>query len=585
MIVRNDLVPLKKVKTLTNFGVFDIESKKGTWDKFDFAGTFYNGEYKRHDTVEDLLNEMLDLNNAVTHRVFYAHNLDYDGMFLLNVLKELEEYKITPIIANRMLSLNIKKGRHTWKINDSYALLPHSLKKLMLQFKTSVTKESLNNIDKRNYSDCVGLYEILDTHFSKNLNHVVSLSQASTYMNIFRSKYLTTNIVENDKATSFIRSAYYGGRTEIFNFNVDPDKKFYLYDVNSLYPSVMKGKPYPVGKLKRYPARMINEVEGIALAIIENKRAIPILPVKEQKMFFRNGKIKGWYCLPELRYMIKKGQSVNILTLLGTNKTAFLFDSYINYYYSIKKESKGNDPIAYLNCKLAMNSLYGKFGQNTKKTITLVNPEEYPSIYLPVNDDHSIIKYDTESRSSFIKPLLSAYVTSYSRVKMLEYIDMLEEDIIYYMDTDSLYLSEEKLENSKQLGKMELEKKVKGLQTYLPKIYYYEGGIKCKGISIYNRDLEGNPEIDYKRVFSFLKGDEISYKAGLRKFKSMYKKQDWLETNVNKKTLKAHYDKRIIDGSNTYPFITYKPMKNKPRWDYLRSVMNDNFSTMFREFL
>src|SRR4029077_4008077 len=44
-----------------------------------------------------------------------------------------------------------------------------------------------------------------------------------------------------------LRKSYYGGRVEIFRPLYKDKKPLYCYDVNSLYPSVMKGNTYPNG--------------------------------------------------------------------------------------------------------------------------------------------------------------------------------------------------------------------------------------------------------------------------------------------------------------------------------------------------
>ena len=43
---------------------------------------------------------------------------------------------------------------------------------------------------------------------------------------------------------SYVRAGYYGGRTEVFTPYLE---SFFHFDINSLYPYVMKSFPYPVG--------------------------------------------------------------------------------------------------------------------------------------------------------------------------------------------------------------------------------------------------------------------------------------------------------------------------------------------------
>lgn len=49
------------------------------------------------------------------------------------------------------------------------------------------------------------------------------------------------------KQDAYIRQSFYGGRSEIFQPICET--KSYYYDINSLYPFIMKTMPLPIGKL------------------------------------------------------------------------------------------------------------------------------------------------------------------------------------------------------------------------------------------------------------------------------------------------------------------------------------------------
>jgi DNA polymerase elongation subunit (family B) len=69
---------------------------------------------------------------------------------------------------------------------------------------------------------------------------------ASQAIKVFRL-YLTHDIKSLDKKTDdFVRKSYFGGRTEVFKPEYNSKTKpIYCYDVNSLYPTVMRENEFP----------------------------------------------------------------------------------------------------------------------------------------------------------------------------------------------------------------------------------------------------------------------------------------------------------------------------------------------------
>lgn len=66
---------------------------------------------------------------------------------------------------------------------------------------------------------------------------------------LYRTKYLKKNKIAmlSGKIAKDIRGGYTGGSTDMFIPKLDDNKQIYAYDVNSLYPFVMKSFVYPVG--------------------------------------------------------------------------------------------------------------------------------------------------------------------------------------------------------------------------------------------------------------------------------------------------------------------------------------------------
>lgn len=160
-------------------------------------------------------------------------------------------------------------------------------------------KETLSYLGK----DIISLHQVVskmsDVIFKKyNINLVKYLTISGLALAIYRSNYLlpvfniphTKGIIEK-----CIRSAYYGGRTEVLK----PTGKNLLYfDFNSLYPTAML-KPMPVGKPVFSFIKDIYKIFGFVKATITSSDGnIPVLPCRvfignSLKLIFPNGKWTG----------------------------------------------------------------------------------------------------------------------------------------------------------------------------------------------------------------------------------------------------------------------------------------------------
>ena len=103
--------------------------------------------------------------------------------------------------------------------------------------------------------DCISLHEILHkfSHqiydlFEKNIHNYSTLP--SLAFAIFRSKFMKEENVPqlSCKIARNIRSGYTGGAVDMYIPYNKEKTLIYVYDVNSLYPSVMEKQDIPVGK-------------------------------------------------------------------------------------------------------------------------------------------------------------------------------------------------------------------------------------------------------------------------------------------------------------------------------------------------
>lgn len=354
--------------------------------------------------------------------------------------------------------------------------------------------------------DCESLYEII--------NQLVEISEleledflrcpttASLALKIFKTNYekdykkiISTNYLTGNGRyyEKYIRSAYTGGRTEVF---IPLLKNGYHYDVNSLYPYVMENYRLPYGYCQLHEgdkARQtfkywynFNKGAGFIHAdVYVPDMFLPPLPVMRGKLLFPVGNIRGYWSFEEIKLALEVGCEIRkIHSCLYFDKTDYLFKDFIKKYKHIKNTTKG----AYRYfAKLVQNSLYGKFAmQRVRETLLDISELEkckqryedeglmYCVLKNPLIGD--FIKADIEVNSEYIQPHISAYITSLARIELYRGLQaQYKKGDISYCDTDSI-VCQHKMDDDKthhlDYGKWKLENRVKEGIFLQPKVYY-----------------------------------------------------------------------------------------------------------------
>src|SRR5262249_11479721 len=100
-----------------------------------------------------------------------------------------------------------------------------------------------------------------------------------------------------------------------------------------------------------------------------------------------------------------------------------------------------------------------------------------------------ILSREPSGESRYSHPAIAAHVTAYGRVLLWELLESAGIQHVHYMDTDSLHVTRQGLENlapylsPTELGKLKIEKKVDTAVYYGPKDYELDGMRKIKGVS------------------------------------------------------------------------------------------------------
>ena len=158
---------------------------------------------------------------------------------------------------------------------------------------------------------------------------------------------------------------------------------------------------------------------------------------------------------------------------------------YVDDIYEQRlKYQRLNNPMQ-LVTKLAMNSLYGKFGQKFVDKDNYV-PKDSLSFeeldrldFIEPFGDWYRTKHTSKNPPAFTIPLWASAVTAKARLRLH---DLIRRCNPVYCDTDSV-ITKKSMETSTKLGGLKLEMKVKEGVIVKPKLYAINGVVKAKGIN------------------------------------------------------------------------------------------------------
>lgn len=441
----------------------------------------------------------------------------------------------------------------TVKFRDSLLFTQSSLEESAIMFNCTQKKEF--DIADKDYEFFMTTDEWIDYlrtdvqclsevcyHFNKFLNTlgesitsnigIPSVAWRTMLRNCFHLREVT---LSKDPITKrFRRMACYGGRIihnyRIFNpehMTLDPNgKPFELIslDGNSLYPSAMYIGYYPVGDsiifenpsidmLLSFHAKEILYIAEVTM-YGDNIRH-PLIPQRcaGGSNVYKSGYIRGVYTSVEIQEAILDGfKLVQVHRGEYWEKRERIFELLIDKLYNLRKQyKKEKNPMEYC-IKILLNSLYGKFLEKIDKKVTFT--DEYKKkdkqksnvTYSNLVGDNNLRKekFDVPKES---KPThIAAFILSYSRKIMNNFIRQLGPEYIFYGDTDSLYVPRHIFEASgiKESTDLTGVKNDYDTGTYIKKAYfldykrYYlefqDGSIKCKfnGLNITDNKMVRN---------------------------------------------------------------------------------------------
>jgi len=586
---------------LQKYAVFDIETFK--WVNPYYVG-FFNGEVYKEFNGENCINDFLKESIRHKYRTFkiYAHNGGkFDFNFLVEKLKFSNRKVDFLMRGSTCVQLSVYhnnavdedgnlKSRNCTKFVDSYTLLPYALDKLTKDFNVEHKKLNFmdNQKDKKDYqylyelykqrdkrftnyakNDCLGLYEVIKKFYNliEKENGDVGLTLASTSLKTFKKSCLKHSLkMTTQKVNDEMKLGYYGGRTEIFKMYL-PDGKYYCYDVNSLYPYVMRNNEFPITTpilIKNPSKTMVLESYGITKCRVKapDNLDIPLLPYRfKNKLYFPIGIFEGYWDNSLLKKADELGYKIYPEKMF-TFETGKIFKEYVDKFYSLKQKSV-KDTAPYIIAKLLLNSLYGKFAQSQDSDMIMkipdINKKDLEIIDV-IDFDYGLYKVKSESKGTHFIPQISIHVTALSQLELYSHFEKIKDKggFVAYCDTDSLF-TDIKLPISNKLGDLGLEYKFMRGYFLLPKTYYVvldkKNKVKAKG---FIKDFQDKlTESSYKKAL--LKNDYSDFvmesEDDFNTMKTSYRRHHtFISVDKRKKSIKHKYDKRkIIKDYNTKP--------------------------------
>lgn len=452
------------------------------------------------NSIEDFLD--FCANKKENYKIWF-HNLRFDGEFivyyLLNELgfecindpEDRKSKSFTTLISDlgQWYSIEVYfevKGKKVNKVTfyDSLKIINASVEKIAKDFDLPLSKLKLDYKAKREKGHILTEHEVdyiradveimsraLDFMFNHNMD---KMTMASNAFNDFKKRcpnYRSYFPLLDPEIDKFCRKSYKGGFTWLSPLYTEKEcGKGVVFDVNSMHPSQLKYKPMPIGQPVAfdgkyeddplYPLFIISfscsfDLKAGKIPSIQLKNTMGYIP--NQYIETTNGEIVDLVLTSVDYELFLDNYDIRDIEYYGGYKfksCTGLFTNYVDYWteQKIKSKREGNKSMTAL-AKLALNSLYGRFGLNGRGD----KKEPY------IGDDGAIhqMTVEGEDRDTVFVPVAS-FVTAYSRKLIIETAEAMREytlnkygfDGMIYTDTDSCHVTGIDENDYEELGKL-----------------------------------------------------------------------------------------------------------------------------------
>lgn len=452
-------------------GTLDFETDPFKVDRVPnpFVVGLYNGsDYWSHwgdDCVERLL-ERLDKEPPT---LWYAHN---GGKFDFHFIIEHFIGEPIRIINRRITAAHIARKQVKHEFRDSYAILPVPLREFdkgeidYEKLERKVRNRHRPEIEHYLKRDCTSLYLAI-LRFLEEFweGKKIKLTMASAAMSALQRFHEFERLHHNCDAN--LRRYYFGGRNQCFETGEllpsRPGRDFKIYDVNSMYPSVMKNRSHPISNQFDIGASKITKHTFFATVTGTNYGALPMRK-EDGSLDFTAEKGTFFASIHEIEAAEETGtfKIDKVIETVDSHKTT-TFAAFIDHFYERRMFAKRNNDKARTTLyKLIMNGAYGKFAQDPSKfmdyTIELNRLPDGKNWTVAHEGPNYIIfekPCDRVFDHNFFNVATGASITGAARAQLLRAIAGAERPV--YCDTDSVICENLDLPLGDQLGQWKIE--------------------------------------------------------------------------------------------------------------------------------
>jgi hypothetical protein len=494
----------RKHKIPVEIAVLDLET-----DPFDhenladirpFLAVLYTGEHSSPLVIwdENWTRLMASVRDAIVSLpgrfIVYAHNGGrFDFLYLLREMRGEVLFKGRSLMSARI-------GEH--ELRDSFHIIPEALKNAnrKTEIDYSLFTKGRRNAHRKEITeycidDCKSLYEIVTT-FKDEFGTPLTIGQAA--MSELKKKYTFDRL--SPATDLYFRNWFFGGRVECLKTGIYDPTKYFLYDVNSMYPYVMAKYPHPVTGSFAINDRLRAETMFLTIRCKNNGALVGRDQFGNLTTQIKEGIFNT--TIWEYEVAVKHGliRDIEIIKTIEFDRCTN-FAEFVNPLYEGRQQSKrlqaeaekAGDTFAARNYardvlfrKLLLNNAYGKFAQNPRRFSQhyITEPMERPGDGDPTVDDWGELpSVETDAYWIWCKPTddlrfnnvaSAASITGAARSVLLDALASCVDPV--YCDTDSIIctrLGEQQPIDALELGAWDIEAPVSAFIGNGKKLYAY----------------------------------------------------------------------------------------------------------------
>jgi DNA polymerase type B, organellar and viral len=493
---------------------FDIETDPFAYGRLPraFACALYDGRTTVSFWGPDCCAKMRQHLEYIPAGLIYYHN---GGKFDIYHCMDWIVGNPMRVINRRIVEAEIQcanGNRH--RLRDSWAIMPLSLARLTKggatekqdidwqKLEAEVRDENKAEILDYLSMDVVSLWDRVTAFLERFGDY---LTVGSMAMSELRKRHEFESLTKpvNDGIRG---SYYYGARVECLEKGHLKDD-FRIYDVNSMYPFVMRNFAHPIGTVMRYGETITSNTRFLKVRGRVTTKILPFLPYAYDPVTNSYAITIHEFIAAEECELFKCLEVVETLDIFEDATFGAFVDDF--YYEKIKCQAAGDD-IGEKLAKFALNSAYGKFAQDSAKYADwLITDGTYDCRaggwekavgYKGDNQTFDYVMWQRPSeRETVYNSAVGASITGAARSVLLRALAAADRPI--YCDTDSIAcraLSQDVVPDKTTLGGWKLEAEadeacISGKKTYA----FFQ---KNKRVKSANKGVRDVTDDEFRRI-------------------------------------------------------------------------------------